>query len=355
MSGLFLLALYGTCLLLAGSEQERESTMTTATEIHKEYGTGSPWQEKISLEFHTKNRILNDAFTPTAQMDYIYRVWGGKDEERMTILLQRYEKIHDGSWKGTYFKILIDEIFDLLLFRDDLYSYYTDFRNGKVGIKTVEKVRAFCIDLDHMSPVDLKRLVKRKLGIMEHPPTYIVNSGNGIHLVYLFKEPIDVSEGGRIFGMKNLLRELTHQFEPQKGYGYKLDSQSANLIQPYRVPGSQTKNGDVSRVYKSGPEYKLQVLEDWLGYKVFSSPSHDSNMDRSQKSTKVKPFPKGKPHFYHYCLEKVRTPDKHNRYLVMFGLAIVAWKCRIPKEELLQDLKELLHYYNCHAAGNPGG
>ena len=326
--------------------------MTTDREIYDAYDICSPWQEMISLEFQTKNKILNDAFTPNPQMDYIYRVWSDKGKERMTILLQRYEQTDDGSWKGTYFEIFIDEIFDLLLFRDDLYSYYTDFRNGKVGIKTVEKVRAFCIDLDHMSPKDLKRLVKRKLQIMKHPPTYIVNSGNGIHLVYLFREPIDVSEGGRIFGMRKLLKKLTQQFEPQKGYDYKLDSQSANLIQPYRVPGSQTKNGDVSRVYKSGPEYKLQVLEYWLDCKVFTN---DNDPATRNKVPNLQYLPNGKQSFYTYCLKQIRTPDKRNRYLAMFGLAIVAWKCRIPKEVLLQDLKELLHYYNSHGANNPGG
>lgn len=324
--------------------------MATAKQHYSNTRTYS--QKKKRYQFYDKHKILKHTFTLTSQMDYIYRVWGSNGKQDMEILLQRYQQRDDGTWKGTYFEIIIDEIFDLLLFRDDLYSYYTDFRNGKVGIKTVERVRAFCIDLDHMSPKDLKKLVSNKLTKMEHPPSYIVNTGNGIHLIYLFKEPIDVSSGGRIFGMSNLLKRLAEQFKPTRGYKYKLDGQSNNLVQAYRVPGSLTKNGEISRVYKSGPEYELPVLEEWLDCKTFSN---NENPPVTQSKPKLEYLPNGKKSFYTYCLEKVRIPDKTNRYMAMFAIAIIGWKCRIPKERVLQDLKELLNYYNNHASGNPGG
>jgi len=267
-------------------------------------------------------------------------------------LLQRYYQSKEEHQKGKYFSIEVDEIFDLMLFRDDLYSYYCDFKNGKVGIRTAEKVRAFCIDLDSVSTKDLKDLVKNRFSKIKHSPTYIVNSGNGLHLIYLYREPLDISAGGRLFGARELLKKLITHFEPSKRHGYKLDGQSANLVQPYRVPGSLTKAKMISTVYKSGPEYSLSEMEEWLQWRIFNAEEKPTS---NSKKNNVHHFPNGKNGFYQYCLKKIRFPEKKNRYLAMFGLAIIAWKCRIPQERLERDLKDLLNYYNSHARQSSAG
>ena len=65
------------------------------------------------------------------------------------------------------------------------------------------------------------------------------------------------------------------------------------------------------------------------------------------KKGKVEFIPNGDPKFYSHCNARIglETPVG-NRYLSLFALAVVAYKCRIPEDRLREDIETLFDAFN---------
>ena len=112
----------------------------------------------------------------------------------------------------------------------------------------------------------LKDDIIRKLMQLKHPPSLIVNSGNGIHAYWKFKEAFVYSEDkklraeqiNRIESALNLLCDLI-------GGDFKVTQPSAVM----RLPGTHnSKFGNWRKVVvveQNDNRYELDDLEEWLG------------------------------------------------------------------------------------------
>ena len=89
-------------------------------------------------------------------------------------------------------------------------------------------------------------------------PTVVVRSGHGLHLYWLFHEPLKVQ--GNIERIEQALRQLCDMIGG--------DPQVCEVARLMRLPGTHnTKNGEwlpVTVERLDGPRYELDDLEEWL-------------------------------------------------------------------------------------------
>ena len=94
-------------------------------------------------------------------------------------------------------------------------------------------------------------------------PTYLVSSGTGIHIYYVFKEPIPL--------FKNIVKQLevtkkrlTWQAWTQGASELVENVQYESLFQGFRIVGSITKNGGRCRAFKVGDKVDIEYLNKYI-------------------------------------------------------------------------------------------
>lgn len=195
-------------------------------------------------------------------------------------------------------------------------------------------------------------------------PTYLVASGNGVHLYYLFDKPV--------YLYKNVIDSLAeYKIELTKRLWSKLitkawqDIQYESLFQGFRMVGTITKNGDRVEAFKVGEPVTMEYLNSIVGFKTVIPEAYASkcslreaqekypewyervvvNKDHSKKKWDIK----GKVHGDNpYALydwwkrELMNGAIDGNRYHCLWALVIYAIKCEIDRETIERDCWELL-------------
>ena len=281
--------------------------------------------EELRREFNEKSAILEKHGKLASPAEYYEDMYGSYGNEIMpytmsdaTPAIQRARNI--------------DEVLQIAVFRNDIYTYSCSFFGGWPKERLVKDVYAFVIDLDCVSPADLRVLLKRE--IKKLPPTYVVNSGQGLHIVYMFKVPV-ACYTKRKKVLKQAIKALAGLFKV-KTYSYKVDP-TATLVHAYRVVGSRTKLGQTAKAYKVN-------IDTYLFEK------HEKKQTTQRKASynnDVAVLPTGRVRFYDSTYERVRHEvDEGHRYLSLFALAIIAYKCRVPREQAEEDISDLVDLFN---------
>ena len=291
--------------------------------------------EELRREFNEKSAILEKHGKLASPAEYYEDMYGSYGNEIMpytmsdaTPAIQRARNI--------------DEVLQIAVFRNDIYTYSCSFFGGWPKERLVKDVYAFVIDLDCVSPADLRVLLKRE--IKKLPPTYVVNSGQGLHIVYMFKVPV-ACYTKRKKVLKQAIKALAGLFKV-KTYSYKVDP-TATLVHAYRVVGSRTKLGQTAKAYKVGE--KREVVE-MLNIDTYLFEKHEKKQTTQRKASynnDVAVLPTGRVRFYDSTYERVRHEvDEGHRYLSLFALAIIAYKCRVPREQAEEDISDLVDLFN---------
>jgi hypothetical protein len=297
--------------------------------------------EKRRLEFLQKNQILEQYYNVVDPLEFLESVFGNLNQEHCIVFGKK------DNQKGSVERIILEDVIDFFQF-DNVYIPYCSFFYNYPKSKLAKTLYAFCIDLDYIKPRYLQFLIECKIKLHKIKPTYLYNSGQGVHLVYVLAEPIELYHS-----IKNkcdkILKNLRKKFII-KGQNkntkkiYKVDS--LRLTQPYRIPGSLTKLGQVSLIYKSGRKIEISELADWCGIKM-KKPKKTKTIIKGKKKNNIEYLPNGNLRFYQHCLMRCfEEVQEGHRYLSMFALAIVAWKCRVPKSELQKALWALVEWWN---------
>ena len=96
-------------------------------------------------------------------------------------------------------------------------------------------------------------------------PTYMVSSGTGLHLYYLFETPLPLFPN-YAEELQSLKRELTRKV--WNGYVVKIDSskdiQQEGIYQGFRMPGTATKSGDRAKAFLTGERVTLEYLNSFV-------------------------------------------------------------------------------------------
>lgn len=343
-------------------------------------------EEKIRL-FEYKNVILNERFK---QIDYeeFYREIFGYDT------LQ--EKGHLGDFK--FNAIALDYYTDkehgkyphIGVINEDMeeYDYFlkTDSPSvitnacSYIGHKRLERnaryMYAMIIDLDYVATErkflnllhqfdNVKRVIK---------PTFLVNSGTGFHLYYVWDKPVPLFKKNRewIRKLQNAIqRQVWNDYTSMKAEDE--DVQKLNITQGYRMVGTATKLGAKYRTtaFKLGDTFAFDDFDIFIEkqkvlYKDLQTSEElqivDPNHITLKKAEKLYPewyqeriidgTPKHKWNvkrdLYDWYLRQLHEKQslEGSRYFRITTLSSMAKKCNVSYEEFVKDANELFEHLN---------
>ena len=303
--------------------------------------------EKLSVienEFKKKTEILNeygewvDGFTLYEDM------FGDLDRVVPVVLIDDEETKH-------MMKMTVDEALDYSENRNDILLGGCTYFKGFVSKATAKDIYAFIIDMDNVWAGVLKTALMNDWNTEKEElpmPTYIVNSGTGLHLYYLLKDPIPHYKCNAE-NIDQLYRALAIQQTTKRIY---LQKQVQWFGQDFRMAGSLNKYDWHNEVFKVGEKWDIDDLGKAVGLKDIHF-VHYGEQKQYQKAAKKAPKrTKGSGWlcnrgFYDYTLERCREETKEgSRYMSFCALAVIAWKCNVPIDEVERDLIGLIPKYN---------
>jgi len=182
-------------------------------------------------------------------------------------------------------------------------------------------------------------------------PTFVVSSGTGIHVYYVFEQPIPL--------FRNIVKQLmVYKREMTRilwqGYITTLENnvQYESLFQGFRMIGTKTKLNERVRAFKTGNRVTMEYLNEFVDDKFkVTQFSYKSNLSLEEAKEKypewyekriVKKLPKGtwttKRDLYDWWKRRILAEAKvGHRYYCMMMLAIYAQKAGIEYSELEED------------------
>lgn len=193
-------------------------------------------------------------------------------------------------------------------------------------------------------------------------PTYFVSSGTGLHLYYLLEKPIPLFRN-IVEQLEVLKRRLTWQAWTQGASELHDNIQYESLFQGFRVVGTVTKKGEITKAFRYGEgkrytieELNRQVPEEYRITRVV----YQSELTLAKAKEKypewyqkriVEKQPRGtwvcKRDLYDWWIRKVIDgAAEGHRYWCVLTLATYAKKCGIEYDELVRDSLGLIGFLN---------
>ena len=241
---------------------------------------------------------------------------------------------------------------------------------GKKNLKgNAHELFAITVDLDYVHEQQLKNLLKQFDRGIQLTPTYLVNSGRGLHLYYFLKEPVPLYRNLEKM-LSSLKQALTDRLwnDTSSLKGNKQDIDKAGIYQNFRSVGSQSKIGEdfPVRAYKvCDRRYSLEDIRDSIPYcKIQVEQVHQA--PEFQVREKGVPLEKAKelwPDWYEERIVKGIPSGKKwlvkrdlyewwkrmivsdvragGRYYSIYALACYGRKCNIPTSEIRKDAWDL--------------
>lgn len=194
-------------------------------------------------------------------------------------------------------------------------------------------------------------------------PTYVVASGNGLHLYYQFAEPLQlwpqVVESLRLYKEKLTVRvwnsHTTNSYRPEQ-------IQHESVFQGFRMVGTATKAGDKTRAFLVGEPVELAYLNTFLlpdevkKYSIRTAFKRSHKLEEAREKWPewyerrvVRGQPRGswtcKPDLYEWWKRRIRDGAVvGHRYYCLMMLSVYAVKCGISQEQLERDAFELMDF-----------
>lgn len=244
-------------------------------------------------------------------------------------------------------------------------SYFGKKANGT----NARYLHAITLDLDGVGIKELKFLIAFIQNGAIPTPTYLVNSGHGMHLYYLLEEPEPLYRYARnpITKLKNALIDDIWNDRTSTIKRHKDDQPWGQM---YRVVGSLTKlgTGYPTTAYKVGRPTTLEALNDFLleqdriqlpleKYRPRGTSGHDLEYwkvenpkwyrKRILKEYDTSPSPNKFPWLYETFKQRIpRVARVGNRYNCMCVLFADAAQCGIPYEEAYKYAVSMLEFLN---------
>lgn len=253
------------------------------------------------------------------------------------------------------------------------------YRGRANNLENAQRMYALAIDLDGVGLYELKNLLLRfgqpAENIRTLPvPTFLVMSGTGLHVYYVFEEPIDLFPNIKL-QMKSLKYDLTFRMWDYKSISKKDKVQYQSIVQGFRMVGSINPKYDVEvKAFQIGGRVTLEYLNSYVKPQNRVDVNRrfaPSKMSREQakesypewyqrvvveKNKRQKKWDiKGKQGFalYNWWLNRAGEITGGHRYYYLMCLVIYACKCDVPKEKLKADMYEVFDKLKLIEHDNP--
>jgi hypothetical protein len=236
---------------------------------------------------------------------------------------------------------------------------------------------ALAFDLDEVGVSELAEVIHQQTIGMTPQANIIVNSGDGIHLYYILAKPMPLYP--KVYETltsvkKALTRLIWNKATSRTGEDNQVQIQP--IIQPFRVPGSKSKHGDVVTAWHNAdaPLHTIESLNRFaskptLKYlnsgvsqeeaKALDKGSYSTNRLTKARAKELYPewyqrrIVEGAPRktwsvhrglydwWKNMLWENEKVAVGHRYHCIMF-LAVYAKKCNVPFEELKRDALKLV-------------
>lgn len=243
------------------------------------------------------------------------------------------------------------------------------YRGNRNRLKHAQNMNALIFDLDGVGIDEIQTLFLRFGGepgkLRRLPmPTYLVLSGTGLHLYYVFQEPIALYPNIKL-QMKSLKYDLTFRIWEYKATSKVKAIQYQSINQAFRMVGSvNEKYGTEIVAFRTGDRVTLEYLNAYARPENrvdVNKPLRPSQITRAEALEKYPEWYErvvvrgekarkqwdiaGKVHgddphaLYHWWLRQIDGIKGGHRYFFLMCMAIYAYKCGVTKEQLRQDMQ----------------
>lgn len=227
--------------------------------------------------------------------------------------------------------------------------------------KNARFLYALCIEVDHIEPKNgLEELFYswERTTFPLPEPTYIVCSGNGLHLYYVFERPIPLWKN--IFEQ---LKEAKNYFTPRLWTEYvttahdEIEYESVN--QPFRCIGSKSKGNSYAMAFRIGDKVTIEYLNKFLPdelkmncvYKTSCTLAEAKKLypdwykRRIENGEKRGHWNRYQPIYYNWKEKILKGAVVGKRYNCLENLCSLAVQCNIPPEEVESDCREIAEHF----------
>ena len=271
--------------------------------------------EQLKTEFTIKNKILATNFRQLSPVEYYSGLFGDDYDLRRPFCFTSA-----GAGERIRF-MTINEALENHSMADDITYYPCRFVDkARPKVKASRYAYALVVDLDYLFTQDLYKLIAREF--YGYRPTYIVNSGKGLHLVYAFTQTQPVCLGRLYPWISNVQRALLAKFS-KKDMSYDVDM-SATPVHAYRLVGSRTKLGQICTAFEVGEPYT------WPEFLRLVKPEKKTiyELPKAKKGTLA-----NKKGFFTAVYNRLMTDELQEGHYEtgLFALYVIAFKCGVPK------------------------
>lgn len=191
-------------------------------------------------------------------------------------------------------------------------------------------------------------------------PTYLVSSGTGLHIYYVFEKPIPLFRN-IVEQLEVLKKRLTWQAWTQGASSLHDQVQYESLFQGFRMVGTITKTGGRCRAFKVGEKVTVEYLNRYVPeeYQVknfaYKSELHLADAQKKYPEWYQKRVIEGRPRqtwtckkdLYDWWIRKLSAgAEQGHRYWCIMTLATYAKKCGVPRDVLENDAYGLIPLMN---------
>ena len=244
----------------------------------------------------------------------------------------------------------LDDAIDFSMSRNDVLLGGVAYFNNWISKKSAKEIYTFIVDMDNVYSGTLQYALqndwKSANGEPFARPTYIVNSGTGLHLYFVLESPIPCYKRS-LEDIDKVYRQLAIQ-QSRRVY---VNRQVQWFGQDFRMAGGQNKYGWDNAVFKIGDKWDIDDLASAVGVDAHfvrqGEPREKMKPEQKKQQPRAVTGWRTNPAFYYHTLEGCRDKTREgNRYTSLCALTVIAWKCGVPKEQLERDLLSLLPGYN---------
>lgn len=191
-------------------------------------------------------------------------------------------------------------------------------------------------------------------------PTYLVSSGTGIHIYYVFEKPVALFPSV-VIELEKLKKRLTWQAWTQGASSLHEKVQYESLFQGFRVVGTITKKGDRCCAFRVGEKVTIDYLNKYVPdqYRALNL-QYKSNLSLEEAKKNypgwyekriIQKQPKGtwiaNKAVYDWWIRKIKEgANQGHRYWCVMTLATYAKKCGVPRKQLEEDAYGLIDFLN---------
>ena len=304
--------------------------------------------EEIRRHYDEKNEVLVAFGEQVSSAELYEDIFDDLDEVMPVVMIDEDEQKH-------IVKMSINEAMEQCENRNDVLLGGCTYFHNWISKKSAKDIRAFIIDMDNVYSGVLQNALRADWATANGDPlpipTYIVNSGTGLHLYFVLDEPIP-HYNCNAHNIDVLYRNLAIGQTTRRVY---LQKQVQWFGQDFRMAGGLNKYDWANTVFKIGDKWDIDKLGQACGLQGVHFIRSDEKRSRAPKKHDGAPKQKrqgwhSNAAFYEYALKNCREKTKEgNRYMSMCALTAIAWKCNVPVEKVRQDLLGLLPGYNENA------